>query len=389
MAKKTHRGSGPARPQAPRGRRDNEASGQRRDPRANDAFGKGRDRDPRANHTSGKRNAARDNDKAGKRQAPRENTAADKRRDPRENTPFVKHREARAHTPPAKHQEPREARESHAPSKQRDTEALPKRREARPGRGHDGQQRAVAGEVWIHGLHAVTAALRNPARKILRIAGTAEALAILRNDPEIDVPGLAHAQTSGRSEIDSLVGPNAVHQGIAVLARTLEPDLGEVLEALGDRKSVCLMILDQVTDPHNVGAVMRSAAAFGAAAVIAPERGAPEETGTMAKAASGALDVTPYIKGGNLVRVLEQLKEHGFWMVGLAADAPQELSAVDLTGRIALLVGAEGEGLRRLVRETCDHLAHLPMRGPMESLNVSNAAAVALYEWTRQTPANT
>ena len=273
---------------------------------------------------------------------------------------------------------------------QRPSEPVGKRHDIRPSRPREtAQPRTASGEVWIYGLHAVTAALRNPARKFLRIVGTTDALTTLRADDEIDVPALAHAHAAGRPEIDTLVGPNAVHQGIAVLTRTLEPDLGDVLNALGDRKSVCLMVLDQVTDPHNVGAVLRSAAAFGAAAVIAPERGAPEETGAMAKSASGALDVTPYIKGGNLVRVLEQLKVHGFWLVGLAADAPRELAGVDLTGRIALLVGAEGEGLRRLVRETCDHLARLPMKGPMESLNVSNAAAVALYEWTRQTAANT
>jgi 23S rRNA (guanosine2251-2'-O)-methyltransferase len=129
---------------------------------------------------------------------------------------------------------------------------------------------------------------------------------------------------------------------------------------------------------------LRSAAAFGAAAVVAPDRRAPDETGTMAKSASGALDKIPYVKAGNLVRALELIKEHQFWLVGLAADAPQQLANIKLDGRIALVMGAEGEGLRRLVRETCDHVARLPMAGDMESLNVSNAAAVALYERARQ-----
>jgi len=169
-----------------------------------------------------------------------------------------------------------------------------------------------------------------------------------------------------------------------VLAHALEADLADVLERIEAQTHACIVVLDQVTDPHNVGAILRSAAAFGAVAVIAPDRGAPNESGAMAKSASGALDAIPYIRGVNLVRILEQLKEHRFWLVGLEATADVELADVDLTGRMALVVGAEGEGLRRLVGETCDHMARLPMTGATESLNVSNAAAVALYEWTRQ-----
>jgi 23S rRNA (guanosine2251-2'-O)-methyltransferase len=227
--------------------------------------------------------------------------------------------------------------------------------------------------------------LRNPLRKILRIVGTKEALARLREESDVPVDILNRAHASGRPEIEALVGPSAVHQGIAVLARTLDTDLADVLERAETTEQACIVVLDQVTDPHNVGAILRSAAAFGALAVIAPDRGAPDESGAMAKSASGALDAIPYIKGVNLVRMLEQLKEQRFWLVGLDADGKKELSQVDLKGRIALVVGAEGEGLRRLVAETCDHMAKLPMTGATESLNVSNAAAVALYEWTRQT----
>jgi 23S rRNA (guanosine2251-2'-O)-methyltransferase len=169
-----------------------------------------------------------------------------------------------------------------------------------------------------------------------------------------------------------------------VLARPLAHDLGDVLANLGEKQEACLVMLDQVTDPHNVGAVLRSAAAFGAVAVIAPDRHAPEETGVMAKAASGALDKIAYVKTVNLVRAIETVKEHRFWLVGLDAAAPAELAAIALTGRIALVLGAEGEGMRRLVSENCDHLARLPIAPTMESLNVSNAAAVALYEKVRQ-----
>ncbi len=250
------------------------------------------------------------------------------------------------------------------------------RKEARPQRAPD--------ELWIYGHHAVAAALANPQRKILRLIATPDAAAKLNDDASIPREPLAHLKNAARIEIDAIVGPNSVHQGVAVLTRPIGYDLPDVLEKISVNPEACVMLLDQVTDPHNVGAVLRSAAAFGAAAVVAPDRHAPEETGTMAKAASGALDKIPYIKAVNLVRALEQLKEAGFWTVGLAAEGPKPLSGVPLKGRIALVLGAEGEGLRRLVRETCDYIASLPMAGDMESLNVSNAAAVALYEKARQ-----
>jgi 23S rRNA (guanosine2251-2'-O)-methyltransferase len=245
------------------------------------------------------------------------------------------------------------------------------------------------GEVWIYGHHPVAAALANPDRKILRIVATTEAAAKLSEETSIPPRALAQLNSVTRREIDGLVGEDAVHQGVAILTHTLDYDLQDVLERITQqaesKPNTCIVVLDQVTDPHNVGAILRSAAAFGAAAVVAPDRHAPDETGTMAKSASGALDKIPYVKAGNLVRALELIKEHQFWLVGLAADAPQQLAKIKLDGRIALVMGAEGEGLRRLVRETCDHVARLPMDGDMESLNVSNATAVALYERARQT----
>jgi len=228
------------------------------------------------------------------------------------------------------------------------------------------------------------AALTNPDRKIQRIVATTEATAKLNDEGTIPSRTLGHIQTVVRRDIDQLVGDDAVHQGVAVLTRALDYDLADVLERFSANPESCIVVLDQVTDPHNVGAILRSAAAFGAAAVIAPDRHAANESGTMAKSASGALDKIPYIKAGNLVRALELIKENQFWLVGLDAEAPQQLADIKLGGRIALVLGAEGEGLRRLVRETCDHVAHLPMAGAVESLNVSNAAAVALYERARQ-----
>jgi 23S rRNA (guanosine2251-2'-O)-methyltransferase len=236
---------------------------------------------------------------------------------------------------------------------------------------------------WIYGRHAVAAALANPARQVRRIialSDSAEAVASLlqggaaRPTPEI----------LDRRALEALLPAGAVHQGVAIEAATLEAmDLEDLLRAIPAAGAPhILILLDQVTDPHNVGAILRSAAAFGALGVIVPEHGAPPVTGALAKAASGALEAVPLLRVTNLARCLERLKEASFWCVGLDSAAPQSLEALDLPPRIALALGAEGAGLRRLVRERCDFLAHLPTRGSLASLNVSNAAAVALYALT-------
>jgi len=188
-----------------------------------------------------------------------------------------------------------------------------------------------------------------------------------------------------RAGLAALLPEGAVHQGWALDAEPLLPaDFDDVLRAaeIGEDR-VIVVVLDQVTDPHNVGAVLRSAAAFGAAAVILAEHGAPPESGALAKAASGALDLVPLVRVVNLARALDRLKEAGFWCCGLDAEAPQPLAGLDLARRAALVLGSEGGGLRRLVREHCDYLARLPTRPELPSLNVSNAAAIALYELVR------
>jgi 23S rRNA (guanosine2251-2'-O)-methyltransferase len=223
----------------------------------------------------------------------------------------------------------------------------------------------------------VSAALANPERKARRLLATAEAAKAL---PATRV----QAEIVARPEIDRLLAPGAVHQGVALLVEPLpETTIEDTIRAADGADRAVVLVLDQVTDPHNVGAILRSAAAFGALAVVAPDRHAPDETGTLAKSASGALERMPLVRVINVARALEDLKKAGFWVAGLAADAPKTLAEAGLTGKVVLVLGAEGEGMRRLTREHCDHLVRLPMYGDMESLNVSNAAAVALYELRR------
>ncbi len=180
--------------------------------------------------------------------------------------------------------------------------------------------------------------------------------------------------------MDHLLGRDSVHQGAALLADPLAtPPLTQVLERPGP-----VLVLDQVTDPRNVGAIMRSAAAFGACAVIVQDRNAPEESGALAKAASGALEKLPLLRAVNIARTLIALKAAGLWVIGLDAGGDNLSGTALAERRVALVLGAEGEGLRRLTRETCDEVAGLSMAGGMESLNVSAAAAIAMYELSRK-----
>lgn len=250
-------------------------------------------------------------------------------------------------------------------------------RAGRQSRRDDGRPRAGRQPAWIYGLHATAAALTNPARRMRRLVATAEGAERLARA----VP-TAHAEIVDRRALEQLLPPGAVHQGVALDADPLEqPDLTEIVA--GAAEHTVVVVLDQVTDPHNVGAVLRSAAAFGAAAVIQTERGAAGATGVTAKAASGALEVVPLVTVTNLARALESLKAGGFWCIGLDGSAERTLASAAPSGRVALVLGAEGTGLRRLTREHCDILVKLPTRPPVASLNVSNAAAVALYELAR------
>jgi 23S rRNA (guanosine2251-2'-O)-methyltransferase len=254
------------------------------------------------------------------------------------------------------------------------------RRSPRP-QHHDGPRHGLAaprGAMWLYGVHALAAALANPNRRLRRLLVTEEASATLaQRQPQ---PWPLAPETVERARLDHLLGRDVVHQGAALLADPLTPpSLQSVLERSGP-----IVVLDQVSDPRNVGAILRSAASFGAAAVIAQERNAPEETGALAKAASGALETMPLVRAVNIARTLIALKAANIWCVGLDAGGGT-LSGPALAGRrVALVLGAEGEGLRRLTRETCDEVAGFAMQGSVGSLNVSAAAAVALYELTRR-----
>ena len=239
-------------------------------------------------------------------------------------------------------------------------------------------QPAVIGGPWLWGRHAVLAALGNPDRKLLRLVATED------NAEELRAAGSIAPQILPKDELQRLLPQGAVHQGMALIAKPLKPlQVEDVLERVGDRKDAVIIALDQVTDPHNIGAVLRSAAAFGAAALMVPDRNVPDISGTLAKAASGAVEYVPILRVVNLNRSLEQLKKAGFWTVGLDGAAERTLASHALSGRVCLVLGSEGEGLRRLTREACDLMARLPTGGPVASLNVSNAAAIALYELAR------
>jgi 23S rRNA (guanosine2251-2'-O)-methyltransferase len=267
-----------------------------------------------------------------------------------------------------------------------DTAPSDRRGEAGPTQAPPQGQPRGSG-YWLFGAHAVGEALRNPRRRPHRLLYTAEAAA--QHQPLLKLaagrpqgaPGL---EQTDRETIGRLLPTGAVHQGLAVQVEPLPAlDILDVCADLTGAARAVLVLLDQVTDPHNVGAVLRSAAAFGAAAVIITERHAAPESGVLAKAASGALEHVPLVHVTNLARGMEIIKKSGFWCVGLAADAPQSLAAADLSGRIALVLGSEGAGLRRLTREHCDLLVRLPTQGPIGQINVSNAAAIALYELAR------
>jgi len=242
----------------------------------------------------------------------------------------------------------------------------------RPPRAKFGRPRSDGDDgVVLYGWHTVTAALANPARRIRRILATENAVRRLADEgialpiaPELVRP----------DAIAALLSPDAVHQGLLAEADPLPSPALADLSAAG-----IVLVLDQITDPHNVGAILRTAAAFAVAAIVTTARHSPDATGALAKSASGALEWVPIVTVQNLARALTEMKEHGFLVVGLDSAGADDLAAIRLAAPLALVLGAEGKGLRQGTRAICHGLARLDLPGAIKSLNVSNAAALALY----------
>src|SRR5580700_8084308 len=250
-------------------------------------------------------------------------------------------------------------------------------------RGHSGDARRPhgrptqtvvsdgSGAVILYGWHTVTAALANPARRIRKLFVTENALRRLTEE-DITLPLVPDVVRP--DALAARLTPDAVHQGLLAEADPLPSPGIEDLAASG-----IVLVLDQITDPHNVGAILRTAAAFAVAAIVTTARHSPEATGVLAKSASGALELVPIASVQNLARAIAALKERGFLVVGLDSDAPDDLASLQVKAPLALVLGAEGKGLRQGTRAACDRLARLDLPGAIKSLNVSNAAALALY----------
>ncbi len=237
----------------------------------------------------------------------------------------------------------------------------------------DRRNSTVTKAIRLWGRHAIIAALANPERKALRMWGTREALA------ELALPPVLPITPSGPVDLALLIPSGAPHQGLVAEFDPLPDRYLDEFREPDDADKRPILVLDQVTDPQNVGAILRSAAAFDAVAIVTQDRHSPPESGTVARAASGALETIPWVRVVNLARALDDLAESGYWRIGLTGDARDTLGHAVQNVRPALVLGAEGAGMRHNTAEHCDQLARLPIHARMESLNVSNAAAIALY----------
>ena len=239
--------------------------------------------------------------------------------------------------------------------------------------GGRGSGKASKGATRLWGRHAVEAALKNPDRSHRKLWATREGVDSLDGE----LPPDFSVEWAEGIDLARLVARDAPHQGLVLDCDPLpELFLADVLSADPNKP---LVVLDQVTDPHNVGAILRSAAAFGACAILTQDRHAPPESGTLAKSASGALEIVPWVRVVNLARALDEVADAGYWRIGLTGECETDLADALPTGPVALVLGAEGEGMRHNVEQHCDALARLPISEAMESLNVSNAAAISLY----------
>jgi 23S rRNA (guanosine2251-2'-O)-methyltransferase len=260
-----------------------------------------------------------------------------------------------------------------APSRPGATRQQVERRERFQRARRDSLRPPADGPAVLYGWHTVKAALENPARIVRKFLATENAARRLAEERVTAMPEIVRP-----TAIAERLSPDALHQGLYLEADALpSPQIGEIAT------DGIVLVLDQITDPHNVGAILRTAAGFAVAALVITERHSPEATGVLAKAASGALEYVPIVTVQNLARALGELKERGFMLVGLDSSGDADLSGVALRSPLALVLGAEGKGLRQLTRATCDQIARLDLPGRIQSLNVSNAAALALYVATK------
>jgi len=278
----------------------------------------------------------------------------------------------------------RSARRPGPAKTQRQPSRPPPKQAARPGKPKAAPPRPDKKPkgLWLYGRHAVEAALANPRRSCHRLLALPEALAGLGAGARR--PGL-EVETVARAELDRLLGEGTVHQGLALNAAPL-PRLDLARACAVEPGTNLVLVLDQIHDPHNLGAILRSAAAFAARAVVVPERRSAPLSGTVAKAASGALDLVPVVEVTNLARALDQLAALGYWRVALDGAAERSIEALPDVANLALVLGGEGAGIRRLVGEHCDLAVRLPIAPAVESLNVSVATGIALYALARRTP---
>ena len=235
-------------------------------------------------------------------------------------------------------------------------------------------------QVILYGRHAVLSALKNPKRQIIKL------MILPENEADIkkECPSAIY-QTASKKDLEKILPPAAVHQGFALITKPLEPVfLEDLIEKSRDLEACRILILDQVTDPQNIGAIIRSAAAFDALGVIVQDKNAPFESGAMAKAAAGTMELTPLVRTTNLSRTIETLKKNGFWIIGMDGYATQKIDEIDKSSKLAVIMGSEGSGMRRLVEENCDLTVRLDINKNVESLNVSVAAAIVLYELSKK-----
>lgn len=235
---------------------------------------------------------------------------------------------------------------------------------------------APKNQLVLYGRHAVLSALQNPLRKKIKLLCTKDvANEVAQYSPQI----------TERKEIEKILPPDSVHQGLALICNELpSTSLEEIIDIANTKDSCHILILDQVTDPQNIGAIIRSATAFDTLALIVQDKNSPTETGSMAKASAGMIEHLPIVRVTNLSRAINQLKNAGFWTIGMDGYAKTTIGELKKGGKNAIIMGSEGRGMRRLVEENCDITVKLPMNSKVESLNVATAAAIVLYEINKE-----